>query len=173
MIPKDSGKIAPATPWITRPTISNSMECEIAQTNEPTPNVINVITSTFSLPNMSPSRPTIGVATEARTSTRDPQGTGHYLRQFGPTGAETASVHPNRLETNRGNTYINPLSLTGPEQARRGIVASFDCKNTTSETQDKPDNSSSPACFNQPPYDFGGALRKFPHVERDDYSKGG
>jgi virulence factor Mce-like protein len=111
----------------------------------------------------------LGVATQAKTTSRDPQATGHYLRQYGPTGAETASVHPNRLETNRGNTYINPLSLVGPDQARRGIIAAFDCKNTTSDTQDKPDNSSSPACFNQAPYDFGGKLQKFPRVEREDY----
>src|SRR5918999_1338707 len=65
----------------------------------------------------------LGVATQAKTSSRDPQATGHYLRQFGPTGSETASVHPNRLETNRGNTYINPLSLVGADQAKRGIIA--------------------------------------------------
>jgi hypothetical protein len=115
----------------------------------------------------------LGVATSARTSSRDPQATGHYLRQFGPSGAETASVHPNRLEGNRGNTYINPLSLVGPDAAKRGIIAAFDCKNTAAGEGDKPDNSSSPACFTQSPYQFGGALRKFPHVEREDYSRGG
>jgi phospholipid/cholesterol/gamma-HCH transport system substrate-binding protein len=114
----------------------------------------------------------LGVATQARTGSRDPQATGHYLRQFGPQGAETVSVHPNRLEGNRGNTYINPLSLTGPDAAKRGIIASFDCKNAAGGT-DKPDNSESPACFTQGPYQFGGALRKFPHIEREDYSKSG
>ncbi|HEV3001928.1 MAG TPA: MlaD family protein [Solirubrobacteraceae bacterium] len=112
----------------------------------------------------------LGVATQARTMSRDPQATGHYLRQFTPTGAETASVHRDRLESNRGNVYINPLSLVGPDQARRGIIPAYDCKNTAAGEGDKPDNSGSPACFTQQPYPFGGALRKFPHVEREDYS---
>ncbi|MDQ3742371.1 MAG: MCE family protein [Actinomycetota bacterium] len=111
----------------------------------------------------------LGVATHARTQSRDPQATGHYLRQFGPTGAETASVHRDRLETNRGNTYINPLSLVGPERAQRGIIDAYDCKNTAAGEGDKPDNSSSPSCYTQAPYQFAGALRKFPHVEREDY----
>ena len=111
----------------------------------------------------------LGVATQARTGSRDPQATGHYLRQFGPTGAETAAVHANRIEGNRGNTYINPLSLVGPDQARRGIIAAFDCKNTTAGDGDRPENTESPACFTQKPHEFGGALRRFPHVEREDY----
>ncbi|HEX2087769.1 MAG TPA: hypothetical protein VHF89_18940, partial [Solirubrobacteraceae bacterium] len=119
----------------------------------------------------------LGVATQAKTTSRDPQATGHYLRQFGPTGAETASVHRTRLEGNRGNTYINPLSLVGPDQSRRGIIAAYDCKNASGATNngegDRPDNSSSPACFTQGPYQFQGNLRRFPHVEREDYSRGG
>ncbi|HEV2756984.1 MAG TPA: MlaD family protein [Actinomycetota bacterium] len=114
----------------------------------------------------------LGVATHAKTTSRDPQATGHYLRQFGPTGAETASVHRDRLEGNRGNTYINPLSLVGPERGARGIIDAYDCKNTTAGEGDKPDNSSSPSCYTQAPYQFGGGLRKFPHVEREDYGGG-
>ncbi len=112
----------------------------------------------------------LGVATNARTGSRDPQATGHYLRQFGPSGAETAAVFPNRLESNRGNDYINPLSLVGPEIANQGIIDSFDCKNTSAGEGDKPDRESSPPCFTQPPNEFQGTLRKFPHVEREDYS---
>src|SRR5918997_230947 len=115
----------------------------------------------------------LGVATHAKTESRDPQATGHYLRQFGVTGADTVSVHRDRLEANRGNTYINPLSLVGPDAAARGIIAAYDCKNTPAGEGDKPDNESSPACFTQGPYQFQGALRKFPHVEREDYSRGG
>jgi virulence factor Mce-like protein len=118
----------------------------------------------------------LGVATSARTTSRDPRATGHYLRQFGPSGAETAAVHPNRLGSNRGNTYINPLSLIGADQSKRGIIASYDCKNATPDGSDKPDPNSgspqpTPACFNQAPYAFRGRLTKFPHVEREDYSK--
>ncbi len=112
----------------------------------------------------------LGFATNAKTGTRDPRSAGHYLRQFGPSGAETAAVHPNRLESNRGNDYINPLSLVGPEIAGQGIIDAYDCKNTPGGEGDKPDASSSPACFSQAPYNFKG-LRKFPHVEREDYGR--
>jgi len=112
----------------------------------------------------------LGVATHAKTTSRDPQATGHYLRQFGVTGADTAAVHPNRIEAHRGNTYIHPLSLVGQERASRGIIDAFDCKNTAAGEGDKPDASQSPACYTQGPYDFGG-LRRFPHVQADDYTK--
>ncbi len=119
----------------------------------------------------------LGVATHAKTESRDPQATGHYLRQFGVTGPDTAAVHPNRHEAHRGNTYINPLSLVGPDQARRGIIQAWDCKNATGATNngegDRPDNSNSPACFSQTQYEFQGRLHKFPHVESEDYSNGG
>jgi phospholipid/cholesterol/gamma-HCH transport system substrate-binding protein len=117
----------------------------------------------------------LGVATQARTTSRDPRATGHYLRQFGPTGAETAAIQPNRLASNRGNTYINPLSLTGPDRAKKGIVDAFDCRNVHPDGSDKPNPDEgeppTPACFNQAPYPFQGRLTRFPHVEREDYSK--
>ena len=118
----------------------------------------------------------LGVATKATTSSRDPQATGHYLRQFGPSGTETAAIHPNRLSSNRGNAYINPLSLVGAERAKKGIIDAFDCRNATEDGSDKPDPNTgtptaTPSCFNQAPYAFQGRLTKFPHVEREDYSK--
>jgi phospholipid/cholesterol/gamma-HCH transport system substrate-binding protein len=112
----------------------------------------------------------LGVATAATTGSRDPDATGHYLRQYGPIGAETVAVHPRRLSGNRGNAYLNPMVLTGPEQAKRGISPSFDCRNVSGDA-DKPSTSDSPACFNQAPFDFQGKLQKFPRVEREDYSK--
>jgi virulence factor Mce-like protein len=112
----------------------------------------------------------LGVATSATTGTRDPQATGHYLRQFGPVGAETVSVHPRRLSGNRGNTYLNPLVLTGPEQAKRGISPSFDCRNVSGDA-DKPSTADGPACFNQAPFSFQGKLTRFPRIEREDYSR--
>ena len=119
----------------------------------------------------------LGVATKATTTSRDPRAPGHYLRQFSPNGAETAAIHPNRLASNRGNGYINPLALTGSEAAKRGIIAAYDCKNVNADNSDKPDPNAggpqaTPACFNQPPYKFQGRLTKFPHVEREDYSNG-
>ncbi len=52
-------------PWIARPAIRTSIECESAQTSEPSAKTESAITSMRSLPNMSPSRPTIGVETDA------------------------------------------------------------------------------------------------------------
>jgi phospholipid/cholesterol/gamma-HCH transport system substrate-binding protein len=113
----------------------------------------------------------LGAATSATAPSGDPQATGHYLRQYGVTGAETAAVHPDRLASNRGNAYINPLSLTGPDMARRGEAA-FDCRNTgvgEKPVTDGPQGSQ--ACEVQKPYEFQGRLTRFPHVEREDYSK--
>jgi len=112
----------------------------------------------------------LGVATSATTKSAEGT-TGHYLRQYGVTGAETAAVFPTRLGSNRGNAYINPLSLVGPEQSRRGIIASWDCRNAGGEKEATEGANGSPACQEQKPYAFQGRLTKFPHVEREDYSQ--
>ena len=66
MIPNESGKIAPPTPWIARPAISIPIECDSARDERAEPEHRRADqTSMRSLPNMSPSRPTIGVAIEA------------------------------------------------------------------------------------------------------------
>jgi phospholipid/cholesterol/gamma-HCH transport system substrate-binding protein len=112
----------------------------------------------------------LGVATQAKTGSRDPLATGHYLRQFSVAGAETLAIHPNRLAANRGNAYINPLSLIGPDQSDRGIIAAFDCKNVSGDA-DKRSNEDSPACFNQKPFQFQGKLQKFPQIAGEDYTQ--
>jgi hypothetical protein len=66
-IPNASGKTAPATPWITRPAISTSIELASPATTEPTANVTSTAVSTRPLPNRSPMRPSSGVATEAES----------------------------------------------------------------------------------------------------------
>ena len=65
MIPNASGKIAPPMPCTTRPRIITWMFVATAATTEPAAKPARVITIIRSLPNMSPSRPTIGVATDA------------------------------------------------------------------------------------------------------------
>jgi hypothetical protein len=65
MIPNASGKIAPPIPWITRPRISTPTELASADTSVPTARIASTATSVCSLPYMSPTRPTIGVATDA------------------------------------------------------------------------------------------------------------
>ena len=60
-----SGKIAPPPPWTMRATIITAIESVVAATTEPTASDASTATSTRFLPNMSPRRPRIGVATEA------------------------------------------------------------------------------------------------------------
>jgi virulence factor Mce-like protein len=114
----------------------------------------------------------LGAATAAKgIPTSDPQATGHYLRQFGPAGAETVAVHPKRLASNRGNAYLSPLSLLRREVSEKGIAPSFDCDNAGGPKDATDGASGSPACHPQNPFTFRGATRSFPHVERADYSK--
>ena len=53
----------------------------------------------------------------------------HYLRQLSYTSAETFSIWPNRLNTNRGNGYLAPNSLNSYQAASAGIFPNFDCRN--------------------------------------------
>src|SRR3954447_17508023 len=63
-------------------------------------------------------------------------GVGHYLRQFGPLGAESASIWKERAPTNRGNSYFQPLSLAaskndgGRTYGKYKITPQFDCQNS-------------------------------------------
>jgi len=56
----------------------------------------------------------------AKTTTFGGNGTGHYLRQFGPVGAETLSFATTRDKDNRGNTYPPPLWLADPRAFSAG-----------------------------------------------------
>ena len=67
----------------------------------------------------------------AKTTSVAGGGTGHYLRQFSPIGAETLGIFPNRDADNRGNTYPAPLWLANPENLKKGNFPSWDCKNTS------------------------------------------
>jgi phospholipid/cholesterol/gamma-HCH transport system substrate-binding protein len=55
-----------------------------------------------------------------------PNETGHYLRQLGPTGAESLGVHARRLPSNRGNSYFPPI-IPGPDSVRDKIFPNWDC----------------------------------------------
>ena len=65
MIEKASGKMPPPAPWMTRPRIISHSEEAIAEISVPNASISSTIISRRSLPYMSPSRPMIGVATEA------------------------------------------------------------------------------------------------------------
>jgi phospholipid/cholesterol/gamma-HCH transport system substrate-binding protein len=54
----------------------------------------------------------------------------HVLRQVGYISAESLSVHPERLPTNRGNGYLLPRGLRSPASASAGIFENWDCENT-------------------------------------------
>jgi phospholipid/cholesterol/gamma-HCH transport system substrate-binding protein len=112
-------------------------------------------------------------------------GTGHYLRQFGPLGAESVSIWKERAPTNRGNSYFLPLSIAASQQdAGRAynkfkITGQFDCENSG---QKPAPTDGSPGCVvqNQNPFEPGYSFSyngkklqgAFPHVEADDYSSG-
>ena len=65
MIPNVSGSTPPPIPWIARAAIRTPMVGAIAARKEPTASAPSAKTSIRSLPTLSPTRPTIGVHTDA------------------------------------------------------------------------------------------------------------
>src|SRR5919198_720557 len=57
---------------------------------------------------------TNGAAPLADTTTSPSGGVGHYLRQFGPAGLESAAIYRERLPSDRGNSYLAPTALNDP-----------------------------------------------------------
>src|SRR4051794_11428326 len=121
-----------------------------------------------------------GAAALAATTTSSTRGVGHYLRQFGPLGAETIAMYPQRLPSNRGNSYFNPMALAstvkdgGRTYNTFKITGQFDCEN--SGTKPAPTSDGSPGCFvqNKSPFDstpftFQNKVQgAYPHVEADN-----
>ncbi len=114
----------------------------------------------------------LGVATAAKTANPGEGQLGHYLRQFGPSGAETASIHPKRVATNRGNAYPNPLGvLSTPEGAEYKILPSFDCNNS-GEKKPTTGPQASPGCRLQKGFPFKGKTTgSYPHLDGSDYTR--
>jgi phospholipid/cholesterol/gamma-HCH transport system substrate-binding protein len=110
-----------------------------------------------------------GGAALADTTQSPSGGVGHYLRQFGPTGSESAAIYPKRLKSNRGQTYVPPRALFGPEAMTYLMTASSDCRNAGGET---PASEGTPGCWKAHPQEFGGRIQgDFPHIEAAHYSK--
>ncbi len=109
-----------------------------------------------------------GAAALANTTASPGGGTGHYLRQFGPIGAESVAMYRQRLAKNRGNSYLPPLALTpSAEGAPFQIFRNFDCKPSGGERKPEGDT---PGCLLAKPQTFGGRLQgSFPHVDAADY----
>jgi phospholipid/cholesterol/gamma-HCH transport system substrate-binding protein len=123
----------------------------------------------------------------AKTTSFAGDGTGHYLRQFQPVGAETLSFAANRDSANRGNTYPSPLWLADPRQFSAGgnhrgsfALPSWDCNNTgapgngsqaAGTTAPSVTQTATPACWVAPPLGLlVGQNGKFPHINAATYS---
>jgi phospholipid/cholesterol/gamma-HCH transport system substrate-binding protein len=110
---------------------------------------------------------TNGAAPLADTTTAPGGGVGHYLRQFGPLGVESAGIFRQRLPTDRGNSYLGPLALNDPRTNQFQIFPNFDCKPSGGETKPSGNN---PGCIVQSRQQFQGKLQPtFPRIEPADY----
>jgi phospholipid/cholesterol/gamma-HCH transport system substrate-binding protein len=100
---------------------------------------------------------------------------GHYLRQFGPTGAETLSFFSNREPNNRGNTYPPPLWLASimPGSPGKPIndwgLPSWDCNNTGGQhpSTGNPPTGIQSCWVAHPPGSIGSQI---PHITAAQYS---
>jgi phospholipid/cholesterol/gamma-HCH transport system substrate-binding protein len=108
-----------------------------------------------------------GGAALADTTASPGGGVGHYLRQFGPLGAESAAIYKERLPSNRGETYVGPKHLFGPQAMKFLDAPSTDCANTGGE---HPPQQGNPGCWKAGPMDFQGRIQgDFPHVQAANY----
>jgi virulence factor Mce-like protein len=118
-----------------------------------------------------------GASVFARTPSFGGDGTGHYLRQFGPIGPETLSLAPTRDANNRGNNYPGSLWLPSgtPADFTNGNLAAWDCKNTGAGGDGSEPASSSPppggteACWVAPTLP-GASQYKTPPINARRYS---
>jgi phospholipid/cholesterol/gamma-HCH transport system substrate-binding protein len=108
----------------------------------------------------------------AKTLAFGGNGSGHYLRQFGPTGAETLAIQPTRDANNRGDTYPPPLWLTGPAPFDYGNFDAWDCKNTGGPhgaTTSSVPGQSQEACWVAPTLP-GASPGRIPYIMAQHYS---
>ncbi len=106
-----------------------------------------------------------GAALEATTTAFGGGGSGHYLRQFGPTGPETLSYAANRDSNNRGDTYPPPVWLNTAEQLIKGDFPAWDCNNAGGQHAA---TSTEQACWVAPTLP-GAKAGKIPHLMSASY----
>jgi hypothetical protein len=125
-------------------------------------------------------------ALEDTVATLTDKEVGHYLRQSGPSGAETLAMWPSRLSTNRGNAYLSPIFSQLQKSLDYLIFPNFDCNNTNPDSpgrndrgefvspgKDKgdaapPGDRIGPGCYVQDPGGgYPGAREQFKHVDPD------
>ena len=112
-----------------------------------------------------------GLASNVPTATAGSPG--HILRQLSPFGQETLGIHQNRLPTNRGNTYFEPLALSSQATASGDMFPNWDCNNNGGDKPKQvnpPPASSIPACFTQRPVTSQGRTQAFPNVSAETYA---
>jgi phospholipid/cholesterol/gamma-HCH transport system substrate-binding protein len=116
-----------------------------------------------------------GASLFPRTTTFGNVGTGHYLRQFGPTGNETLSFQPTRDPNNRGVTYPEPLWLPAgePRDFTKGDLPAWDCRNTGAGGSGATPGGGTPAqqpCWVQPPLPGAPGKYKISALKAQRYS---
>jgi phospholipid/cholesterol/gamma-HCH transport system substrate-binding protein len=108
-----------------------------------------------------------GAAALSDTTASPGGGVGHYLRQFGPLGAESAAIYKERLPTNRGETYVGPQHLFGPQAMQYLNAPSTDCSNTGGA---HPPSQGNPGCWKADDQRFQGRIQgDFPHIQAENY----
>jgi phospholipid/cholesterol/gamma-HCH transport system substrate-binding protein len=105
-----------------------------------------------------------------RMPTLQPGARGHYLRQFGPNGVESAAMHREQLSTHRGNAYFKGLELTGRKIGQHAIYPSWTCRNAggeveTDEEQFGGRQGRSAACYEPEHLEFQGRLTRYPQLQ--------
>jgi phospholipid/cholesterol/gamma-HCH transport system substrate-binding protein len=105
-----------------------------------------------------------------------PEETGHYLRQVGPTGAESLGIHQRRLSSNRGNAYLPPI-IGADDTARYKIFPNWDClpangfNDPSAPTMPKTDQPTAPACFVRNNFAWATGQGRFLHVGAANYAR--
>jgi phospholipid/cholesterol/gamma-HCH transport system substrate-binding protein len=111
------------------------------------------------------SNPPAGLAGTLTPQSGDPSAR-HVLRQLSYLSPESLAIYPQRLPTNRGNGYLQPLAINAQSSAEHGISPSFDCDNSGEIPASAATPSEAP-CWVAPnfPAEFGG--KKAPQVFAD------
>src|SRR3989440_3903211 len=111
-------------------------------------------------------------ALAAKTTTNTPGGVGHYLRQQGPNGLESAGIFGNkRAPINRGNAYNPPTYAGEAGTASHGIFPEWDCANAGGPKTATTGPGGSPPCWVAPTVPFQGRNQRYPHVNAANYGR--
>ncbi|HEX8102312.1 MAG TPA: MlaD family protein [Solirubrobacteraceae bacterium] len=93
--------------------------------------------------------------------------TGHALPQLIVGGSQSLAA-PRRTEDNRGTTYPKPGALADPRIGSELALPSWDCRHLGGP---RPHNGSTPACYEQGPWEYKGLSERFPRARANDYGK--